>query len=119
MHRPTADVFFLEWLVPQHRVCRVLAREGRVHWHRAVDLVCQAVDDIIVAFMHIKLCSGLAFSSPELMQRRQFTETVRSLLSIQSPRQHRHVAVIAPQPVASEAPLPVVKCVDHLQIAKS
>ena len=120
VHGPAADFFLLEWLMPQRRVHRAVARKGRVDWHRVADLVRQAVDDVIIAFMHIELCSGLAFFSvPKLMQRRQFTETIRAPLSIQSPRQHRHVAVIASQPVAPEAPLPVVKCANHLQIAKS
>ena len=54
-HRPAADVFLLEWLVPQRRMHRAFTRKGRIDGHRVVDLVRQPVDEVVVAFMHIEL----------------------------------------------------------------
>ena len=120
VHGAAADVLLLEWLMPKRRVRRVVTREGRVDGHRVVDLVRQAVADVIVAFVNTKLCSGLAFlSMPKLVQRRQFAKTPRAPFSIQSPRQHRHVAVVASQPFSSKAPLAVVECVGHLRIVET
>ena len=120
VHGAAADVIFLEWLVPQRRVRRVVTREGRVDGHRAIGLVRQAVDDVVVALVNSKLCSVLAFlSMPKLAQRRQFVKTTQAPLSVQSPCQHRHVTVVATQPVASKAPLAVVERIGHLQIAET
>ena len=55
VHRPAADGFLLEWLMPQRRVRHVVTREGRVDRHQVVDLVRQAVDDVVVALVNVKL----------------------------------------------------------------
>ena len=120
VHGAAADVRLLEWFMPQRRVRRVVTREGDVDGHRVVDLVRQAVDDVVVTFVNIKFCSVLAFLSiPKLVQRRQLAKTRRAPFSIQSPRQHCHVAVVSSQPATSEVPLAVVECVDHLQIVET
>ena len=121
VHGAAADVLFLErLLMPQRRVRRVVTRKGRIDGYRVVALVRQAVDDVVVALVTIKLCSVFAFlSMPKLVQRRQFAKTTQAPLSVQIPRQHRHATVIATQPVASKAPLAIVERIDHLQIAET
>ena len=41
--------------MPQRRVRRVVTRERRVDGHQVVDLVRQAVDDVVVALVNIEL----------------------------------------------------------------
>ena len=50
-----ANVLLLEWLMPKRRVRRVVTRTRRVDGHQVVDLVRQAVDDVVVALVNIKL----------------------------------------------------------------
>ena len=86
VHGTAADVLLLERLVPQRRVRRVVAREGRIDGHRVVDLVRQAIDDVVVALVNIELRPLLALlSMSKLMQCRQFAETTQASLSAQKP----------------------------------
>ena len=54
MHSATSCILFFERLVPQRRVRRVVSQERRVDRHPFVDLVGQAVDDVVVALVNVK-----------------------------------------------------------------
>ena len=55
----------------------------------------------------------------KLVQCRQFAEATLASFSVQSLRQHRHVTVVATQPVASKSPLAIVERIGYLQVAET
>ena len=71
MHSSATDVLFFERLMPQRRVTRVASQERRVNGHPVIDLVSQAVNDVVVALVNVEFRPVLAFlGMPQLVQRR-------------------------------------------------
>ena len=71
MYSSATDVLFLERLMPQRHVRRVVPQERRINGHPVIDHVSQAVDDVIVALVNVKFQPVLAFlGMPKLVQRR-------------------------------------------------
>ena len=49
MHSSATDVLLFERFMPQRRVGFVVSQERRINRHPVVDLVSQAVNDVVVA----------------------------------------------------------------------
>ena len=71
MHSSATDVLIFERFMPKRRVGFVVSQERRINRHPAVDLVSQAVNDVVVALVNAEFRPVLAFlGMPQLMQRR-------------------------------------------------